>query len=49
MAEEMLATRGIEVSHETVRQRVLIFGQGRANLIRWRLPAPRDKCHLDGV
>jgi putative transposase len=49
MAEEMLAARGILVSHETVRQWTLKFGQGFANRIRRRLPAPGDKWHLDEV
>jgi putative transposase len=49
MVEEMLAARGILVSHETVRQWALKFGQGYANQIRRRLPAPGDKWHLDGV
>jgi putative transposase len=49
MAEEMLAARGIEVSHETVRQWALKFGHGIANRIRRRLPAPGDKRHLDEV
>jgi putative transposase len=49
MVEEMLAARGIEVSHETVRQWALKFGQGFANQIRRRLPAPGDKWHLDEV
>jgi putative transposase len=49
MVEEMLAARGILVSHETVRQWALKFGQGFANKIRRRLPAAGDKWHLDGV
>ena len=49
MVEEMLAARGILVSHETVRQWALKFGQGFANEIRRRLPAPGDKWHLDEV
>src|SRR3954453_18128707 len=49
MVEEMLAARGIEVSHETVRQWALKFGQTFANQIRRRLPAPGDKWHLDEV
>ena len=49
MVEEMLAARGIEVSHETVRQWALKFGQGFANQIRRRLPAPGDKWHFDEV
>jgi putative transposase len=43
MAEEMLAVQGILVSHETVRQWGLQFGQGFANQIRRQLPAAGDK------
>jgi putative transposase len=49
MVEELLAARGILVSHETVRQWALNFGRGYANQIRRRLPAPGDKWHLDEV
>src|ERR671939_37924 len=49
MVEEMLAARGIVVSHETVRQWALKFGQGFANEIRRRLPQAGDKWHLDEV
>jgi hypothetical protein len=49
MVEEMLASRGIEVSHETVRQWARKFGQSFASQIRKRLPAPADKWHLDEV
>ncbi len=49
MVEEMLAARGIEVSHETVRQWVLKFGQSSANQIRRRIPAPGDKWHFDEI
>jgi putative transposase len=49
MVEEMLAARGILVSHETVRQWARKFGQGFANQIRRKLPDPGDKWHLDGV
>jgi putative transposase len=49
MVEEMLAARGLLVSHETVRQWALKFGQDFANQIRRRLPAPGDKWHLDEV
>ena len=44
--EEMLAGRGIVVSHETVRQWALTFGQDFANRIRRRLPCAGDKWHL---
>jgi putative transposase len=49
MVEEMLAARGIEVSHETVRRWAMKFGQSFATQIRRRLPAPGDKWHLDEV
>src|SRR3954453_16581564 len=49
MVEEILAARGIEVSHETVRQWARKFGQALANQIRRRLPCPGDKWHLDEV
>jgi putative transposase len=49
MVEEMLAARGIVVSHETVRQWALRFGQTFANAIRRRLPLVGDKWHLDEV
>ena len=49
MVEEMLAARGILVSHETLRQWALKFGQSFASKIRRRLPAPGDKWHLDEV
>jgi putative transposase len=49
MVEEMLAARGIVVSHETVRQWTRKFGQALANRIRRRLPCPGDKWHVDEV
>ena len=49
MVEEMLAARGIVVSHETVRQWARKFGQGFANQIRRKLPCGGDKWHLDEV
>jgi putative transposase len=49
MVEEMLAARGIIVSHETVRQWALKFGQEFANRIRRKLPQAGDKWHLDEV
>jgi putative transposase len=49
MIEEMLAARGIIVSHETVRQWARKFGQAFANRIRRRLPGAGDKWHLDEV
>jgi putative transposase len=47
--DEILAARGIDVSHETVRQWGLKFGQAFANQIRRRLPRAGDKWHLDEV
>src|SRR6476619_3196933 len=49
MVEEMLAARGIIVTHETVRQWALKFGQEFANRIRRKLPCAGDKWHLDEV
>ena len=49
MVEDMLAAREIAVSHETVRQWALKFGQAIANQIRRRLPQAGDKWHLDEV
>src|SRR5918993_4054926 len=49
MVGEMLAARGTTVSHETVRQWALKFGQEFANRIRRRLPRAGDKWHLDEV
>jgi putative transposase len=49
MVEEMLAARGIPVSHETVRQWALKFGQAFANRIRRKLPSAGGKWHLDEV
>src|SRR5918992_6065162 len=49
MVEEMLAARGIIVSHESVRQWALKFGQDFANRIRRRLPCAGDKWPLDEV
>src|SRR5829696_7709492 len=49
MMDELLAARGIVVSHETVRQWGRKFGQSFANQIRRRLPCAGDKWHLDEV
>src|SRR3712207_544796 len=49
MVDEILAARGITVSHETVRQWARKFGQGFANQIRRRLPCAGDRWHLDEV
>jgi len=49
MVDELLAVRGIIVSHETVREWALKFGQAFANQIRRGLPCAGDKWHLDEV
>ena len=49
MVEEMLAARGITVSHETVRQWSLKFGRAIANGLRRRAPRRGAKWHLDEV
>src|SRR4029079_14749874 len=49
IVEEMLAARGVVVSHESVRQWARKFGQAFANRIRRRLPCAGDKWHLDEV
>jgi len=49
MVEEMLVAHGILVSHETVRQWALKFGQSFAKQIRRRLPVAGDKWHLDEI
>ena len=46
MVEELLAARGIIVSHETVRQWACKFGQQFANQIRRRLPRVGDKYEV---
>ena len=47
--EELLAARGIIVTHEAVRQWCLKFGQDFANELRRRAPRRGDKWHLDEV
>jgi len=49
MVEELLAARGIIVSHETVRQWARKFGQPFANRIRRRLPLVGDKWQIDEI
>jgi len=46
---EMMAQRGVVVSHETVRQWCSKCGQTYADGLRRRRPCPGDKCHLDEV
>jgi transposase-like protein len=47
--QEMMAQRGIVVSHETVRQWCAKFGHTYASGLRRRQPRPGDKWHLDEV
>ena len=49
MVVEMLAVRGIEVSHETVRQWAEKFAREYSNRIHRLAPARGDKWHLDEV
>ena len=49
IVDEMLAFRGIVVSHETLRPWGRKFGQAFANGIRRRLPSAGDRWHLDEV
>ncbi|MCM8735371.1 IS6 family transposase [Azospirillum sp. A1-3] len=49
MVEEMLAARGITVSHETVRQWALKFGRDIVDRLRRRAPRRGDRWHLDEV
>ena len=49
MVEEMLAERGIVVSHETIRRWGLKFGGAYAAEIRRRQGASGNKWHLDKV
>jgi putative transposase len=47
MVEDLLAARGIIVSHETVRRWAEKFGRDFARTIRRRAPQFGDKWHLD--
>jgi putative transposase len=47
--QEMLFERGMEVSHESIRQGCAKFGQDDANRLRCRRPRPGDKWYLDEV
>jgi len=47
--QEMMPQRGIVVSHETIRQWCVKFGQTYANGLRRRRPRPGDTWHLDEV
>ena len=47
--QEMMAERGVIVSHESIRGWAAKFGQAYANGLRRRRPRPGDKWHLDEV
>jgi len=47
--QELLFTRGIDVTHEAIRQWCLKFGQDYAHQLRHRRPRLGDKGHLDEV
>src|SRR4051794_32056075 len=49
MFEELLAARGVTVSHETVQQWALKVGRASLNEIRRRLPRSGNRWHLDEV
>ena len=45
--EDLLAERGIQVSYETIRRWVHVFGPGIARRLRARRPKPHGRWHLD--
>jgi putative transposase len=47
--EELMAERGVTMSHEAMRYWCRKFGQTYANRLRRRRPRPGDKWHLDEV
>jgi putative transposase len=47
--EELLLKRGIDVTHEAIRQWCLKFGQDYANQLKHRRAQPGDKWHLEIV
>jgi putative transposase len=49
MVEEMLAARGIDVSHESVRHWAEKFGRQYSNRVRRPAPARGDKWHMDEI
>jgi putative transposase len=49
MCKKILLERGIDVTHEAIRQWCLKFGQDYANRLWRRQPRPGNKRHLDEV
>ena len=47
--QELLCERGIDVTHEAIRQWCRKLGQGYANQLKRRRAQPGDKWHLDEV
>src|SRR5216684_2958171 len=47
--EELMSSRGVSLTYETVREWCLKFGQSYANCLRRRAPRPGDRWHLDEV
>ena len=45
--EDLLAERGLDISHETIRRWVLKFGPAIARRLRQRRPKPSPRWHLD--
>jgi hypothetical protein len=45
--QELLFERGIDVTHEAIRQWCRKFGQDYANQLKRRRPCPGDKWHLE--
>jgi transposase-like protein len=45
--EDLLAERGLDISSETVRSRVLKFGPAIARRLRQRGRRPSNRWHLD--
>ncbi len=47
--EELMSSRGVSLTYETVREWCLKFGQTYANGLRRKSPRPGDRWHLDEV
>src|SRR5712671_2817348 len=47
--EELMSSRGVPLSYETVREWCFKFGQTYANRLRHKSPRPGDRWHLDEV
>src|SRR5258707_10316888 len=48
-AEELMSSRGVSLTYETVREWCLKFGQNYANGLRRKSPRAGDRWHLDEV